>query len=69
LIGVSVSHDQLLKLQPGVASSVGEGRYTAVIFVSSAVKNHGIDTSCLSSFSKQTSYFAGSFFIASYSTP
>jgi hypothetical protein len=68
LIVVGISHDQLLELQSGVAGCVGEGRYTAVILVSSAVKNHGFDTSRLSSLSKQTAYFACSFFVASRST-
>tara|TARA_Y100000768_G_scaffold256596_1_gene195090 strand:- start:4508 stop:4708 length:201 start_codon:yes stop_codon:yes gene_type:complete len=60
---------KLLELQSGVSGGVGEGRYTAVIFVSPAVENHGIDSSFLGSFSKSAAYFASSLFIAcSYST-
>tara|TARA_B100000902_G_C27219707_1_gene868948 strand:+ start:1031 stop:1210 length:180 start_codon:yes stop_codon:yes gene_type:complete len=55
---------KLLELQSGVSGGVGEGRYTAVIFVSSAIKNYGIDPSFLGSCGKQTAYFASSFFVA-----
>jgi hypothetical protein len=48
---VNVSHHWFLELQPGVAGCVGEGRYTAVVFVSSAVKNHRFDASCFCAFS------------------
>jgi hypothetical protein len=51
LVLVSVSHTWFLELQPGIAGCVGEGRYTAVVLVSAAVKNHGFDSSCLCSFS------------------
>jgi hypothetical protein len=54
---------RLLELQSGVSGGVGEGRYTAVIFVSPAVKNHGIDSSFLGSFSESAAYFASRFFI------
>jgi hypothetical protein len=40
-----------------------------MVFVSSAVKNHGVDARFLGSFSKEAAYFASSFFIAcGYST-
>ena len=48
---VNVSHHWFLELQPGVAGCVGEGRYTAMVFVSSAVKNHRFDASCSCAFS------------------
>ena len=51
LVLISVSHNWFLKLQPGIAGCIGEGRYTAVVLVSAAVKNHGFDSSCFCSFS------------------
>jgi hypothetical protein len=52
LVLISVSHNWFLELQPGIAGCVGEGRYTAVVLVSAAVKNHGFDSSCFCSFSQ-----------------